>query len=321
MPNGSASVDQSLFEEAITEVKRLEGLLVQRKEISPDAFSAKSLFEAQDTAAPSVVTWDKAYDDAMRIEQKLGYGEGKRMPSIQKPAVKAVTAEQHAATEHDELERMKARFAAEEEKMKAPAPAPPVMLEKPAAAKPVPIELPAPEAMQKPEPKPEPVAIPAVEEKPAAAKAEEPPAKAPPAASPQQDAEKLRLMRERLSTVINQQKAVAPPAAPQAPAKAAGKPKRTLFDMLEERKAQATPAVSPVQQARPAEPAPRPAPRPLTGIAAQIDEEKKRKTEMQSQRIDALKRELAEKVRKRKEEEERKKNLEDLGNTYEGKEE
>ena len=342
MPNGSASVDQSIFEEAIAEVKRLEGVLVQIKETKPESLSGKPLFEATDTSMPSVITWERAFDDALRVEQKIGVYAGKRpAPERPKPGVKVVSAEDaRAAREHDEIEAMKAKFAAlSEEARKAPAreapqPAPPVAFEK-AEEEIAAEERPPPPAPREEKREAKPPAVERPEERPAARPAEiiapkpvpvgQPapgPAPAPSLSADERaklEAEKLRLMRERLSRVLKQKPEAAPPAVQQvAQQQPAAKPKRTLFEVLEDkRKIEAQRAPAPATAAPTV--AARPAPRPVTGVDAQIAEESKRKNEVQAQRIDALKLQLAEKVRKRKEEEERRKSLEELGNTYEGR--
>ena len=227
MPNGSAAIDQSLFEEAIKEVIRLEKLLVQPKSLTVEALSSSPLFEKV-ALTPSVTTWEKALDDALHIEQRTPISK----PKPEKPKPKVVTEEERLAKEREEIEKMKAKFAALEEEAEKP----------------------------KPEKKPE-------EMKPAAPEVS--------SLERKRMEEEIRLMRERLSTVLKQkeiEKTVRP---------------KTLYEIVE-KKGLAEKPVPPKPAA--AEPLP----------------------EVRARRIEALKQELAEKVRKRKEEEEKKRKIEEL---------
>jgi len=300
MSNGSPSIDQSLFEEAIKEVSRLEKLLVPRKELTPDVLSGASLFEKIDVLTPSITTWEKALDDAIRIEHKPSFVSEK--PKVEKPKLKVVTEEERLAKEREEIEKMKAKFAAlekEMEKEKAPLRPPEAKPEEKALVakpeeKPVALE----KEMEKekaplrpPEAKPE--------EKALVAKPEERREAAPSEVSlieQKRMEEELRLMRERLSHVLQQQeqageqKVVQPQPKPAEKA-AAQRPSRTLYEILEKKKG--------IEEVKPAETAP-----PATTA--------KPLPETQAKRISALKEELAEKVRRKKEEEEKKKRIEEL---------
>jgi|GEM_PF-3283618 len=334
MSNGSPSIDQSLFEEAIKEVSRLEKLLVPRKELTPDVLSGASLFEKIDVLTPSITTWEKVLDDAIRIERKPSFVSEK--PKVEKPKLKVVTEEERLAKEREEIEKMKAKFAAlekEMEKEKAPLRPPEAKPEEKAlVAKPEEKPVAFEKEMEKekaplrpPEAKPEEKALVAKpEEKPVALEKEMEKEKAPlrpPEAKPEEKAlvakpeerreaapsevslieqkrmeEELRLMRERLSHVLQQQeqageqKVVQPQPKPAEKA-AAQRPSRTLYEILEKKKG--------IEEVKPAETAP-----PATTA--------KPLPETQAKRISALKEELAEKVRRKKEEEEKKKRIEEL---------
>ncbi len=127
------NVDQALFSEAIAEVKRLEGLLVLMPEIPKEKLAGAALFEEKDPTEISVMSFDKALEDALRIEAKLGVVQGRVPAAAAAPRAARVSPEEGEKRGQEELEKMKRRFAEEEVKAKPAAKA-----EKPAAEAPSP---------------------------------------------------------------------------------------------------------------------------------------------------------------------------------------
>jgi len=295
MPDARQNVDQGLFEEAIAEVKRLEGLVVPRKEEkTKEAFGQGLLFEEKDLLRISATSFDSALEDALRLEGKLGVAAGRAAPARvpQAPARAAPVQgydEERNRKEQEELEKMKSKFARIEEEKAAAAKAE----AKKAPEKPPVEEEPQKETVEKAvEPLP---AVPRAQPRPA-------PVRAVPAAN---EEEQVRMMRERLEKVMGKGAAPVPiPAAVQ---------KRTLFERLEEKRKAGVPDVpEPVAGQPVAAKGEGAKPRALNPLEAQLEDERRRKEQIEMERAKALKEAIAKKVTGRMAEEEKRKKEERL---------
>jgi len=290
---GGKDVDQGLFEEAIAEVKRLEGLVVKVPEAAPEKFAGAALFDKRESAPIPVATFDKALDDALRVERKLGLAAGKAAPAAQPVAAqRAAAEEERRRAQGEELEKLQHKFAKLEEEAKAKEGA--VRAKKEEAKE-------AAQAAAQPSRKAE-----AEEEEHALARPVAP-------TRAVSEEEQVRIMKDRLSRLMGkeaQRPAAGAPAqaAPRrlGPAPQPAAPRKTIFETMEERR----PAEEAAAQARqrPAERFETKADKGALGeLEKQMEEERKRRDELQTERASALKEEIAQKVSERKFEEEKRK--------------
>ncbi len=109
MPEGAPlkNVDQSIFEDAVAEVRRLETLITKKGEAPP--VSSEPVFEEKDSAKVSITDYEKALAEALKAERGFKPAPGAAHGWAPSAATHAY-ADEKSRREQDELRKMQEKF-------------------------------------------------------------------------------------------------------------------------------------------------------------------------------------------------------------------